>query len=114
TRTLTRADIHHAFSGVRPLYDDNAANPSAVTRDYVFDTDGDDGRAPMLSVFGGKITTYRKLAEHAMEQLAAVFPKMKSAWTARAPLPGGDFPDADFAAFLADWQRGHARLPAEL
>src|SRR5215468_6165437 len=86
-RGLTRDDIHHAFSGVRPLYDDNAANPSAVTRDYVFDTDGGDGRAPMLSVFGGKITTYRKLAEHAMTQLATVFPKMKAAWTARAPLP---------------------------
>ena len=114
TRELTRADIHHAFSGVRPLYDDNAANPSAVTRDYVFDTDGGDGRAPMLSIFGGKITTYRKLAEHAMEQLAAVFPKMKAAWTARAPLPGGDFPDADFAAFLADWQRRHDWLPADL
>jgi glycerol-3-phosphate dehydrogenase len=114
TRELTRADIHHAFSGVRPLYDDNAANPSAVTRDYVFDTDGDDGRPPLLSVFGGKITTYRKLAEHALQELAAVFPKMKSPWTAHAPLPGGDFPDADFAAFLALWQRRHDWVPAEL
>jgi glycerol-3-phosphate dehydrogenase len=113
-RELTRADIHHAFSGVRPLYDDNAADPSAVTRDYVFDTDGGGGRPPMLSVFGGKITTYRKLAEHAMAELAAVFPKMKAAWTARAPLPGGDFPDADFTAFLADWQRRHAWLPPDL
>jgi glycerol-3-phosphate dehydrogenase len=113
-RELTRADIHHAFSGVRPLYDDNAANPSAVTRDYVFDTDGGDGRAPMLSVFGGKITTYRKLAEHAMAELTAVFPKMKAAWTARAPLPGGEFPDADFTAFLAEWQRRHAWLPPDL
>jgi glycerol-3-phosphate dehydrogenase len=68
----------------------------------------------MLSVFGGKITTYRKLAEHAMAELAAVFPKMKTAWTARAPLPGGDFPDADFTAFLADWQRRHAWLPPDL
>jgi glycerol-3-phosphate dehydrogenase len=114
TRALTRTDIRHAFSGVRPLYDDNAANPSAVTRDYVFDTDGGDGRPPMLSVFGGKITTYRKLAEHAMEQLAAVFPAMKAAWTARAPLPGGDLPNADFESFLANWSRRHAWLPADL
>ena len=114
TRALTRADIRHAFSGVRPLYDDNAANPSAVTRDYVFDTDGGDGRPPMLSVFGGKITTYRKLAEHAMQQLASVFPAMKAAWTARAPLPGGDLPNADFDSFLVNWGRRHAWLPAEL
>jgi D-erythritol 1-phosphate dehydrogenase len=114
TRALTRADIRHAFSGVRPLYDDNAANPSAVTRDYVFDTDGGGSRPPMLSVFGGKITTYRKLAEHAMEELAAVFPKMKARWTAHAPLPGGDFPDADFAAFFADWQRRHDWVPMDL
>jgi glycerol-3-phosphate dehydrogenase len=85
-----------------------------VTRDYVFDSDGGDGRAPMLSVFGGKITTYRKLAEHAMAELSAVFPKMKTAWTTRAPLPGGDFPDADFPAFLADWQQRHAWLPPDL
>ena len=71
------ADIVHSFSGVRPLYDDSAENPSAVTRDYVFDVepqqpDGD--RAPLLSVFGGKITTYRKLAEHALDKLAPFFP----------------------------------------
>ena len=71
------ADIVHSFSGVRPLYDDSAENPSAVTRDYVFDVEpqqpeGD--RAPLLSVFGGKITTYRKLAEHALDKLTPFFP----------------------------------------
>ena len=68
------SDIVHAFSGVRPLYDDNADNPSAVTRDYVFELDGAGRRAPLLSIFGGKITTYRKLAEHALDRIAAVLP----------------------------------------
>jgi len=114
THELQRADIRYAYAGVRPLYDDNAANPSAVTRDYVFDTDGDAGRAPLLSVFGGKITTYRKLAEHAMAELAGVFPRMGKAWTARTPLPGGDLPDSDFSGFLATLRRRHAWLPAPL
>src|SRR4029077_7830982 len=81
-------DIVHAFSRVRPLYDDNAKNPSAVTRDYVFEVDGAAGTAPLVSIFGGKITTYRKLAEHAMLRLMPWFPDMQPAWTAGKPLPG--------------------------
>ena len=70
-RTTPRgSDILHALSGVRPLYDDNAENPSAVTRDYVFEIDGTPDVPPLLSIFGGKITTYRKLAEHALGRLA--------------------------------------------
>src|SRR5262245_37114927 len=114
THELGPADVQYAYSGVRPLYDDNAANPSAVTRDYAFDTDGGAGRAPLLSVFGGKITTYRKLAEHAMAELAEVFPRMGGAWTARAPLPGGDLPDSDFSRFLATIRQRHSWLPAPL
>ena len=109
--TLTRADILHQFSGVRPLYDDSAANPSAVTRDYVFDVDGD---PPMLSVFGGKITTYRKLAEHALDKLKPFFPAMKERWTAGAALPGGDMANGDFDQFLAGLRREHAWLPEAL
>jgi D-erythritol 1-phosphate dehydrogenase len=97
-KQLTRADIISSFSGVRPLSDDNAANPSAVTRDYVFERDGE---PPLLSVFGGKITTYRKLAEHALQILKPFFPVMKGDWTAKAALPGGDIPNADFDAFVA-------------
>ena len=97
-KQLTRADIISSFSGVRPLSDDNAANPSAVTRDYVFDCDGE---PPLLSVFGGKITTYRKLAEHALQKLKPFFSAMKGDWTAKAALPGGDIPNADFEVFLA-------------
>jgi glycerol-3-phosphate dehydrogenase len=114
THELKRADVQYAYSGVRPLYDDNAASPSAVTRDYVFDKDEGAGRAPLLSVFGGKITTYRKLAEHAMAELGGVFPRMGGAWTARAPLPGGDLPDSDFSGFLATIRQRHSWLPAPL
>jgi glycerol-3-phosphate dehydrogenase len=114
-RELTQADIVHAFSGVRPLYDDAAASASAVTRDYVFDLEperpGSDSRPPLLSVFGGKITTYRKLAEHALQRLTSFFPQMGPAWTADAPLPGGDIPEADFELLRADLARRFPLLP---
>jgi glycerol-3-phosphate dehydrogenase len=113
-RQIGHADILHEFSGVRPLYDDNAANPSAVTRDYVFDVEGGEGAPPLLSVFGGKITTYRRLAEHALQKLAPFFPRMAGDWTRAAPLPGGDMPGADFATWLAAFQRDHAFLSPAL
>ncbi len=78
-RQLTPQDVVYSFSGVRPLYDDNADNPSAVTRDYIFELDAPGGDAPLLSVFGGKITTFRKLAEHALEKIRPFFPTMKKA-----------------------------------
>ena len=111
------ADIVHTFSGVRPLYDDSAENPSAVTRDYVFDVEPPApgaARAPLLTVFGGKITTYRKLAEHALEKLAPFYPSLGSAWTATAPMPGGDMPDADFERWLVGFRAGLPWLPAAL
>ncbi|WP_407180830.1 glycerol-3-phosphate dehydrogenase [Bradyrhizobium sp. STM 3562] len=103
-------DIVHAFSGIRPLYDDNAQNPSAVTRDYVFEVDGALGAPPLLSIFGGKITTYRKLAEHALERLRPWFRNLPSAWTARKPLPGGDI-SGTFAEFAAALARDYPGLP---
>lgn len=110
----TAADVLFTFSGVRPLYDDKAIDPSAVTRDYVFDIDAPGERAPMLSIFGGKITTYRKLAEHALENLAPFFPGMAGPWTHDAPLPGGDLPNADFSQFLAELRRRRPWLPGDL
>ncbi len=107
-RQLSAADVVQSFSGVRPLYDDNADNPSAVTRDYIFEVDAVNGKAPLLSVFGGKITTFRKLSEHALEKLRPFFPDMKKGWTAKASLPGGDMPGADFELFLGDL---HSRYP---
>jgi glycerol-3-phosphate dehydrogenase len=84
-------DVVWKYAGVRPLYDDGSDDPSAVTRDYTLRVDDDAGQAPVLSVFGGKITTYRRLAEHAMEKLAPYFPGLKPAWTHRTPLSGSDF-----------------------
>jgi len=84
-------DVVWNYAGVRPLYDDGSSDPSAVTRDYTLRVDDVQGRAPVLSVFGGKITTYRRLAEHALEKLAPYFPAMKPAWTHRTPLSGSDF-----------------------
>lgn len=98
-RAITPADVVETYSGVRPLYDDHAANASKVTRDYVLNCDRTGG-APVLSVFGGKITTYRELAEHALKELAPDFPGMTKPWTKTASLPGGDIPGADFEAFL--------------
>lgn len=111
---LTEADIVHAFSGVRPLYDDNAENPSAVTRDYIFEVDDVNGQAPLLSVFGGKITTFRKLSEHALDKLKPFFPSMPGGWTANGFLPGGDIANADFEQFLADMKARYPWLPQDL
>jgi glycerol-3-phosphate dehydrogenase len=113
-KQIAPTDIVRTYSGVRPLYDDGSSEAAAVTRDYVFDLDAPGGRAPVLSVFGGKITTFRRLAEEAMEKIAPFFPDMVGPWTERAPLPGGDMPSADFDAFLADLRRRKPFLPADL
>ncbi len=112
---LAPSDILHSFSGVRPLFDDDSSkSASAVTRDYEFELDGGDGRAPILSAFGGKITTYRKLSEHALEKLAPFFPGMKGAWTLDAPLPGGDMPGGDFDRWMEEFRAAYPWLPADL
>ncbi len=107
-------DAVWTYSGVRPLYEDASENASAVTRDYVFDIDADSGQAPMLSIFGGKLTTYRKLAEHALEKLQPLMLFPKLAWTERAVLPGGDLPGADFEPFLAELEAARPWLPPAL
>lgn len=89
-KQLSRSDILHSYSGVRPLCNDESDNPSAVTRDYTLALSGHGEEAPLLSVFGGKLTTYRKLAESAMAQLAPYFKQAKPSWTAQATLPGGE------------------------
>ncbi|WP_298065756.1 glycerol-3-phosphate dehydrogenase [uncultured Acinetobacter sp.] len=90
-KQLTQADVIWTFAGVRPLCDDESDNPSAITRDYTLALSKEaDDQAPLLSVFGGKLTTYRKLAESAMQQLKAFFPEMQESWTATEALPGGE------------------------
>ena len=113
-KALTRGDVRHAYSGVRPLFDDKSANPSAVTRDYVLDVEGGEGEAKMLSVFGGKITTFRKLAEHAMAKLTPFLPKSGGAWTSTAKLPGGDIPGDDIERFIDDLAARYPFLPPPL
>ncbi len=87
---ITRSDILHTYSGVRPLCDDESDDPSAVTRDYTLSLSGKSGEAPLLSVFGGKLTTYRKLAEAALAELAPWFPGLPARWTEHSTLPGGE------------------------
>jgi glycerol-3-phosphate dehydrogenase len=79
---ISERDIVWSYAGVRPLYDDGTDNPSEVTRDYVLKVDDDHGRLPLLSIFGGKITTYRRLAEHALQELAPFYPGLGAPWTA--------------------------------
>lgn len=110
---LRRSDVLESFSGVRPLFDDGKGNPSAVTRDYVFDLD-ETGGAPLLNVFGGKITTFRKLSEHAMQKLAKFFPNMGGDWTRSATLPGGEIPNADYVAFAESLRTAYPWMPREL
>ncbi len=98
TSKINLSDIVRCYSGVRPLLDDESDNPQAITRDYTFELDGDalngDKSTPvLLSIYGGKITTYRKLAEAAVNKLVPFFPSASPAWTATSPLPGGDFDD---------------------
>jgi glycerol-3-phosphate dehydrogenase len=113
---LYERDVVWSYSGVRPLYDDGSSNPSAVTRDYVLRTEPKSptpNRAPVLSVFGGKITTYRRLAESALADLQSYFPAMGRAWTHAAPLPGGDLPGTR-EAWLAELERRYPALPHAL
>jgi glycerol-3-phosphate dehydrogenase len=91
------ADVLWRYAGVRPLYDDGSQDPSAITRDYTLRVDDVEGAAPVLSVFGGKITTYRRLAESAMDKLARYFPAMKAPWTSERALPGSDFTEREAA-----------------
>ena len=113
---ITPADVVWSYSGVRPLYDDLAASASTITRDYTFSLETGPGGPPILSIFGGKITTYRRLAEHAMEKLALYLPSDagRAGWTAREALPGGDLPGGDFDAFVRDALGRRPWLPPEL
>ena len=111
-RGITPADVAWTYSGVRPLLNDEATDPSSVTRDYVLELDKHP--APLLSVFGGKITTYRKLSESAVDILTRQLRSGTQPWTRRAILPGGDLPDGSFAVFLRTVERRYPWLPASL
>ncbi|MGJ8603811.1 MAG: glycerol-3-phosphate dehydrogenase [Marivita sp.] len=109
--TLSDADVVWTYSGVRPLYDDGASSATAATRDYTLKVDANGG-APVLNIFGGKITTYRRLAESALEQIADHLPNATGPWTAGVTLPGGDFAVDGFEALVSDLQDQFAFLNA--
>jgi len=110
-RPARSEDVVWRYAGVRPLYDDGTADPSAVTRDYTLRVDDDAGGAPVLSVFGGKITIYRRLAEQAMDRLAPYFAGLKPAWTDRAALSGSGFGDATRVEARDAFFARHRRVP---
>lgn len=104
-RQVSPADVAWSFAGIRALQDDGATRASAVTRDYVLALDAVDGHAPLLSVIGGKLTTYRQLAELALARLEPFLGRLPGSWTATAPLPGGDIPGGDVDGLAAELQR---------
>jgi glycerol-3-phosphate dehydrogenase len=105
-------DVVWSFSGVRPLFDEDAGSATAASRDYALDLDAKDGAAPLLSVLGGKLTTCRALAENALERLVPLVGGSRRPWTRTAPLPGGDM--ADVADFFAKFCRAYPWLPLPL
>ncbi|WP_076540577.1 glycerol-3-phosphate dehydrogenase [Shewanella sp. UCD-KL21] len=114
---ISRNDVLHTFSGVRPLIDDEAESAQKVSRDYRFEIDApklDDGQqaAVLLSAFGGKITTYRKLSEAAVNQLAAYFPQLAPSNTANQPLPGGNI--SSITTLLAQLKALYPNMPQQL
>jgi len=120
-RAVLPADVVWTYSGVRPLLDDESGDPSAVTRDYALELDT--AQAPLLSVWGGKITTFRRLAEEAADLLAAPLGTVRGPWTRSAFLPGGDLsawigaaqrPDTDFTRFVQALALRHPHLTAAL
>jgi glycerol-3-phosphate dehydrogenase len=112
-KTLSPADVVWSYSGVRPLLEDESSDPSAVTRDYTLHLDDKNHKAPLLSIFGGKITTYRKLALSAMTKLTPYFDNLGEAWTDSKPLPGGNL-DMSLDAFAMKLQQDYPFIGANL
>jgi glycerol-3-phosphate dehydrogenase len=115
-KPVTPGQVKWSYSGVRPLFDDGAAAAQEATRDYVLKVDAPDGAPALLNVFGGKLTTYRRLAESAIAMLAPHLPTpaRPGSWTANAVLPGGDFPVQGFDKLVSDLQARYPALDAQL
>lgn len=113
-RSLTREDVRHTFSGVRPLVADPNGKPEAASRGYRFELSEAGEGAPLMTVLGGKLTAYRQVAEKAMDLLAARLPELSgTAWTAGATLPGGDFPVKGLDALAAELAEDYPFLGAQ-
>jgi glycerol-3-phosphate dehydrogenase len=113
-KPVTSDQVVWTYSGVRPLYDDGASEAKAATRDYVFELDTPGG-APLLSIYGGKITTYRRLAEEVLERLSPYLrsAKAREGWTGKSPLPGGDLDVSALPALTAELRRNYPFLTEE-
>src|SRR5262249_21208380 len=109
---IAAEDVVWSYSGVRPLLADEASDPMRVTRDYALELGS--APAPLLSVFGGKSTTSRRLEEDAVTLLRAKLGVRAAPWTAAARLPGGDLPEGSFAVFLPPLERRYRWLPGRL
>ncbi|MBL4901673.1 MAG: glycerol-3-phosphate dehydrogenase [Desulfocapsa sp.] len=108
TTRISPENVVYSYSGIRPLFDDGKSDAKAATRDYVLTLDHDDDQAPLLSIYGGKLTTYRKLAESVLKKLKGFLPQMQEPWTETANLPGGNFsPDA----FMEEVQKLRVACP---
>lgn len=107
-------DVVWSFAGIRPLFDDGEATAQEITRDYVLEIIGEKSQPPVLSVFGGKITTYRVLAEAVLEKLAPWLPDFQKKWTHNCPLPGGDFSPGDVEKLIDELCESHPFLGRQL
>jgi glycerol-3-phosphate dehydrogenase len=111
SRPIQESEVVWSYAGVRPLLDDNESTPSKVTRDYVLELQHGNDRPPVLSVLGGKLTTYRSVAEQVIDKLGRFWPRLKRAWTADSPLPGGDIPQGDVDRYSARLAAARPWLP---
>ena len=113
-RPITPDDIVWSYSGVRPLYDDGASAAQEATRDYVLKLEGDAAQGAVLHIFGGKLTTSRRLAEAVMEKIEGVLGRKGPAWTGKSTLPGGEFEPLAYAAELRRLGKDYPQMPPEL
>ncbi len=111
---VTRSDVVWTYSGVRPLFDDGASKAQEATRDYVIRSDGDAAGGLLLNIFGGKITTFRVLAEEILKDIEKALGARQASWTAQAPLPGGDFPAQGFDALVTEYADARPQLDRAL
>lgn len=113
-KAVMPSQVVWSFAGIRALYDDGRTDPSAVTREYRFVVDGEAGAAPLLSVYGGKLTTYRRLAERALDRLKPWLPGLRPPWTAAVHLPGGGLGPRGLPGLLLELSQRHPMLPPDL
>ncbi len=114
SKTISANDIVWSYAGVRPLFSTREQQPAKISREYYLELNENNNQAPILNVFGGKLTTFRKLAEDALAKLKPYFPQMGKPWTEFEPLPGGDLQGRSFAQFLTAMQQQYSWLPEEI